>query len=487
MTSTLGPYEIRGRLGAGAMAVVWRAWDPKLEREVAIKEPVRSPAMSDSIAGELGERFVREGKTAARLSHPGIVTIYTADVFDGRPAIVMELLRGHSLAALIDKRSLPLDAALSILDQLLDALDYAHTMGVVHRDVKPDNVIVTDDGRVKLTDFGVAHASRVDSGPDSIIAGTPGYMAPEQINALPVDARADVFGLGALAYEMFTGHNPFGATDGLDTTSIMYRTTHGSPPPFDGSARVPQPLQSVVFRALAASPADRFASAGEMRLELRNAASGASAGTGSLAELVDGAGPGSMPGVSFTKSTLGKAIDKIPEKASGGWVVGAALAAAGGVLVMLALLSGSGTSGVGVLIIGGLAIGGVYWYATKHSNLTGAELPPEAVLMSAGLRGAASGLEVRLRGPQEDRVVQVSLPCIVGRSGDAQLVIGDDLASRQHALIERRGDDLMVSDLGSRNGTYLDGDPVAAPTPIRPGAIVTVGSTEIICVAEGTG
>jgi hypothetical protein len=469
------------------MAVVWRAWDPKLEREVAIKEPVRSPAMSDSIAGELGERFVREGKTAARLSHPGIVTIFAADVFDGRPAIVMELLRGHSLAALIDKHALPLDASLSILDQLLDALDYAHTMGVVHRDVKPDNVIVTDDGRVKLTDFGVAHVSRLDTGADEIIAGTPGYMAPEQINALPVDARADIFGMGAVAYEMLSGHNPFGATDGLDTNTIMYRTTHGEPARFDRGDRVPPALQGVILKALSADPAGRYSSAAEMRVELRNAASGAVGGTGSLAELVDEAGPGQMPGVSFTKTTLGKAIDHIPEKASTGWVLGAALAAAGGVLVMIALLSGSGTSGVGVLIVGGMAIGGVYWYTTKRSKQTAHELPPEAILMSAGLKSTSSDLEIKLRGPQEDRVAFVSLPCIVGRSGDAQLVVADDLVSRQHALIERRGRELLVTDLGSRNGTFLDGDPVAAaPLPIHPGSVVVVGSTELMFLGQGS-
>ncbi len=251
MTNTIGPYELRGRLGSGAMAVVWRGWDPMLEREVAIKEPVRNPDLSESAARELAERFVYEGRVAARLNHPGIVTVFAADAFDGRPAIVMEMLRGHTLSTLIDKGGIPLPAVLSILDQLLDALGYAHAMGVIHRDVKPDNVVVSDDGRVKLADFGVAHLSQLDVYGDKVIVGTPGYMSPEQIRAEPVDPRADIFSLGAVAYEMLTLHNPFGATDGLDKMSIMANTTNGAVADFPARSPVPHEIRAVVLRALA--------------------------------------------------------------------------------------------------------------------------------------------------------------------------------------------------------------------------------------------
>jgi tRNA A-37 threonylcarbamoyl transferase component Bud32 len=480
MSTSIGPYEIRGRLGAGAMAVVWRAWDPKLEREVAIKEPMRSPAMSDAMAGELGERFVREGKTAARLSHPGIVTIYAADVFDGRPAIVMELLRGHSLGALIDRAALPLDATMSILDQLLDALDYAHTMGVVHRDVKPDNVIVTDEGRVKLTDFGVAHVSRLDTGGEQIIAGTPGYMAPEQIRAEPVDARADVFGIGAIAYEMFAGRNPFGATDGLDSHTIMFRTTHGEPVAFSAADRVPAAFQSVVLKALQRDAMLRYSSAAEMRFDLRNAAQAAAVGdSGSLASLIEDAGPLRDTSVSFTNTTVGAIKERVPEKGSTGWVVGAALAATAGVLVMIALLSGSGTSSIGILILGGAGIGGFYWYNSSRNGQSADELPPEALAMSVGLRSQEYDAALTLRGPMEDRVANVKLPCTIGRSSDVELIVADDLVSRRHARIERRGEQLYAIDLGSSNGAYVDGVHVGSGTPIGVGSTIVVGSTEI--------
>ncbi|MEI7813917.1 MAG: FHA domain-containing serine/threonine-protein kinase [Coriobacteriia bacterium] len=480
MTAFLGPYEIRGRLGTGAMAVVWRAWDPKLEREVAIKEPVRSPTMSESMASELGERFVREGKTSAHLSHPGIVTIYAADVFDGRPAIVMELLRGHSLSALIDRGALPFDATISILDQLLDALDYAHGMGVVHRDVKPDNILVTDDGRLKLTDFGVAHVSRLDTGAEQIIAGTPGYMAPEQIRAEPVDARADVFGIGAIAYEMFAGRNPFGATDGLDSQTIMSRTLHGGPVAFSSVDSVPSAVEVVVLRALERDAALRYPSAAAMRIDLQTAAlSRGLGGTGSLADLIENAGPIRDTSVSFTTTTVDVIKDRVPEKGSAGWVVGAAAAAAAAVLILVAVMSGPGM-GIGILVLGGLGIAGFYWYTSKRSHETAHELPPEAIAMSAGLQSPSYDAALQLRGPREDRVTYVSLPCTMGRSSEAELIVADDLVSRRHARIERRGNELYVVDLGSSNGVFVNGVLVGSAMPAGVGSIIVVGSTEVI-------
>jgi eukaryotic-like serine/threonine-protein kinase len=146
MTDMLGPYELRGELGRGAMAIVWRGFDPKLEREVAIKEPVIPLTADEATRADLAERFVREGRAAAKLNHPGIVTIHAADVYDGRPAIVMELIEGETLSGVLARGALPAPAALSVLDQLLDAVSYAHEHGIVHRDIKPDNVFVTPTG-----------------------------------------------------------------------------------------------------------------------------------------------------------------------------------------------------------------------------------------------------------------------------------------------------------------------------------------------------
>jgi len=215
------------------MAVVWRAFDPNLEREVALKEPVIPHGTDSATAAELGVRFVREGKAAANLAHPGIVTICTTDIYDGRPAIAMELIEGETLADVLDRGPLESRTAVAIADQLLDAVGYAHSKGVVHRDVKPDNVFVSSEGRVKLTDFGIAHVgSSATLTRTGTVMGTPGYMAPEQVTGQTTDARTDLFAVGVILYEMLTGTNPFGATDGTPPTTGMDRIVHEEPVPF---------------------------------------------------------------------------------------------------------------------------------------------------------------------------------------------------------------------------------------------------------------
>ncbi|MEI7813975.1 MAG: protein kinase [Coriobacteriia bacterium] len=231
MGDSLGPYQIRGELGRGAMAVVWRAFDSRLEREVAVKEPVMPPGVDAALASELAARFVREGRAAAQLNHPGIVTIHDADVYDGRPAIIMELIEGQTLAEILRAGPLEPSGVIAIADQLLDATSYAHARGIFHRDIKPDNVFITHDGRVKLADFGIAHvgtsATLTQAG---TIMGTPGYMAPEQVTGGRIDARTDIFACGVVVYEMLTGSNPFVDSGDPRPTAVMYRIVHQDPP-----------------------------------------------------------------------------------------------------------------------------------------------------------------------------------------------------------------------------------------------------------------
>ena len=281
MTETfdrIGPYELRGELGRGAMARVWRAWDPNLQREVAIKEPLFDPRLSQSIIDEMGRRFVAEGRTAARLNHPGIVTIYAADVYDGRPAIVMELIEGETLAARLRRGRLSSAEALTVLDQLLDAVGYAHAHGVVHRDIKPDNVFVTASGRVKLADFGIAHSDGGVSTMGTVagaVLGTPGYMSPEQATGSPVDGRSDLFSVGVMGYEMLAGANPFGAGSGTDATTLIYRIVHEPAPelPAAASAGIPYDLRPAIMAALSKDPLDRPQTADDFRAMLRTTSS----------------------------------------------------------------------------------------------------------------------------------------------------------------------------------------------------------------------
>jgi len=296
----LGPYELRGELGRGAMARVWRAWDPNLQREVAIKEPLFDPRLSQSIIDEMGRRFVGEGRTAARLSHPGIVTIYAADVYDGRPAIVMELIEGETLAMRLRRGPLAPVETLSVLDQLLDAVGYAHARGVVHRDIKPDNIFIDNFGRVKLGDFGIA---RVDGSVATMgtvagaVLGTPGYMSPEQATGATVDARSDLFSVGVVGYEMLTGANPFGAGLGTDATTLIYRIVHEPAPdlPANASAGLPSDLRPAIMCALSKDPAGRPQSAEEFRAML----------VGQAAPRTSFGATGTMPVVSSTPGHTG--------------------------------------------------------------------------------------------------------------------------------------------------------------------------------------
>ena len=332
---TIGPYQIIGELGRGAMAVVWRGFDPKLEREVAIKEPVIAPGTNAATASELAARFVREGQAAARLSHPGIVTIYGADIYDGRPAIIMELIEGETLGAILERGALSQPQALAVLDQLLDAIGYAHARGIVHRDVKPDNVFVTLDGRVKLTDFGIAHlGSTATLTQAGTVMGTPGYMAPEQVTGQPVDARADIFAAAAIGYEMLTGTNPFGATDGLPSTTVMYRIVHEQTPVLQTA---PAHAGQAIMAALAKQPHQRFADAASFRAAL----SGTPVGPGGAAVAATVQFPGVVSTVNLAPTVV------VPQAASAksDWWPYALVGGVGVVLLGALLLSAGGSPG----------------------------------------------------------------------------------------------------------------------------------------------
>jgi serine/threonine-protein kinase len=259
-----GRYEILGQLGEGAMGVVYRARDPALGRVVALK--MLSTDLGED--AELVERFRREAQAIGDLKHPYIVTVYDRGEAEGHIFMVMEFLEGQDLRALIDRAGeIPLADRVRILAQIAEGLGYAHSRGVVHRDVKPANIMVTSSGQVKLLDFGLA---RMDAAKTltrrGVILGTPDYMSPEQAMGKPVDRRSDVFSAGAVFYELLTGRKPF---SGRTLQGVLLQIVSEDPDPIlTLSPEVPGRLARLTHRTLEKDPEERYASMDEVAAEL---------------------------------------------------------------------------------------------------------------------------------------------------------------------------------------------------------------------------
>ena len=270
---TLGRYEILGELGRGGCGIVYRALDPGIGRAVAIKTIL---ADANSPAGmALRERFRREARSAGNLSHPNIVTIHEFNDSGEIMFIAMELIQGQSLADRIAESSpLPLDLVLAVIGSAADALDYAHANGIVHRDVKPANFMLTATGQVKVTDFGIAKMLDDEIGLTNtgMVVGTVQYMSPEQIAAKPASARSDQFSLGVIAYEMLTGHKPF---QGTSWASVMNQIMSGEPPAVKQRRQdLGDEVTIVLRKVLAKDPETRYSSCREFADALAHAVTG---------------------------------------------------------------------------------------------------------------------------------------------------------------------------------------------------------------------
>ncbi|MDP9255327.1 MAG: Stk1 family PASTA domain-containing Ser/Thr kinase [Actinomycetota bacterium] len=258
-----GRYRVLGRLGVGGMATVYLAEDSSLGRKVALK------VMAERYAedGEFVERFRREAQAAARLNHPNIIAVYDRGEADGRPYIAMEYLQGRTLKQVIQAEGpLSPERAIAIAMQVLAGLRYAHEHGVVHRDVKPHNVLVGDDGRIKVTDFGIAHAGDPQMTEVGSIVGTAQYLSPEQARGRSVGPQTDIYSLGVVLYEMLAGRVPF---EGDSSVAIAMQHVSDQPPPLRSLAPdVPESLALVVAHAMLKDPAQRYGSADEFAADL---------------------------------------------------------------------------------------------------------------------------------------------------------------------------------------------------------------------------
>lgn len=259
---TVGRYEILEIIGAGAHSKVARAFDPLISRIVAIKLFPRELA-----TGEARNRFVREARVVGQISHPSIITVHDMGVDEESqtPYLVMEFIEGQPLDKILEKGSVPVPKACAWAAEVATALGVAHRKGVIHGDVKPANILITDNGRIKLTDFGMARLASGDL-KDTPLLGTPAYWCPEQIMGKPQDARSDIFSLGVVMYEMVTRLRPF---DAESLQGICARIMSSTPlPPSHANSSIPAALNELVASCLAKDPAQRCSSADHLAEKL---------------------------------------------------------------------------------------------------------------------------------------------------------------------------------------------------------------------------
>lgn len=262
-SSQIGRFAIRSLLGKGSMGVVYCAYDPQLDREVAIKTIHLPPGRNRSERNVLTHRLVKEARMAARLNHPGIVNVYDCGEHKGEPYLVLEKIAGEPLSDLIASQGLLApEVAMNIMGELLTAIAYAHEQGIIHRDLKPANIMVQPDGHVRIMDFGIAHAVVEPSGGAGSLAGTPRYMSPEQIQGQPIDVRSDVFSLGVIFYELLSGRRPFPQNDFAALKKAIVQDAY--PPLYATQPDLPASIYLLIDQALSKSKTDRFASARQM-------------------------------------------------------------------------------------------------------------------------------------------------------------------------------------------------------------------------------
>src|SRR5271167_3021770 len=270
----LGPYEIVSPLGAGGMGEVYRARDSRLRREVAIK--VLPQALS--VDADRMRRFEQEALATAALNHPNILAVFDIGTSEGSPYVVSEMLEGETLRERLRSGAIAVRKTLDYALQIAHGLAAAHEKGIIHRDLKPENLFLTKDGRVKILDFGLAKLTQPESSAHTslptathgteagVVLGTAGYMSPEQVRGIAVDARSDIFSFGAILYEMLSGKRAFHGETAADTMSAILRE---EPPELNETNRNVSPaLERMVQHCLEKNPAQRFHSAGDMAFDL---------------------------------------------------------------------------------------------------------------------------------------------------------------------------------------------------------------------------
>jgi serine/threonine-protein kinase len=263
----LGKYKITSILGKGAMGIVYRALDPDINREVAVKTIRFDLVSEEDDREEMMERFMREAQAAGKLTHPNIITIYDVGREKEMTYIVMQLIEGKSLQKLISSgEKISTQEVIRLMDHLCNALDYAHDNGIIHRDIKPANILLDKVGKPFIVDFGVARLETSTLTEAGTTLGTPSYMSPEQVMGKKVDRRSDIFSLGGILYELLTGKRAFQAQS---ITTVIYKIIHEEPVALTEVKKgLPIGFERIVCKALAKDPNNRYSSCGELAADL---------------------------------------------------------------------------------------------------------------------------------------------------------------------------------------------------------------------------
>jgi len=484
-----GRYELDGVVGRGGMAEVFRARDIRLDRIVAIKT-LRADLARDQI---FQARFRREAQSAASLNHPNIVAVYDTgeDMTTGVPVpyIVMEFVDGRTVRDLLQEghRLLP-DRSLEIIDGVLRALDYSHQAGIVHRDIKPGNVMVTRNGDVKVMDFGIARAmsdAQATMTQTAQVIGTAQYLSPEQARGERVDSRSDLYSAGCLLYELLTGRPPF---TGDSPVAIAYQHVRENPiPPSQVDPDVPAWADAIVLKAMAKSPADRYQTAADMRADLQRAASGLpvsavaptradpySPSTQRMgADTMMGSGRTSqIPPVQYDYSGTGYGRR---EGAGGGarrwlpWVIGLVLVLAVVGAVAYYLLAGGKT--YAVPLVNNESV------AQAESQVRAQHLVPAVIDQPSS--GVAKGLVIRSNPAEGDVVAANSVVTLYVSTGAAPVTVPNVEGKQENAaqsVLQNDGFQVVVrTDPTSTepSGTVVNQNPVGG-TNLAPGSKVTI-------------
>ena len=473
----IGKYEIIDIIGRGGMGVVYRARDPHLSRLVAIK--MLTVGLEKDSA--LRQRFFQEAKATANLRHPNIVTIYDLGEHEGNLYLVMEYIDGVSLdAAVHSARQLSIVERINIIIDVSRGLDYAHGQGVVHRDIKPGNIMVLKEGSAKIVDFGIARIGNENLTRTGQIVGSVNYMSPEQINGGSTDGRSDIFSTGAVLYQLLTGSAPF---ESPTLASTLLKAIHDAPRPFEHFLLSYSPeLEAVTSKALAKVPEQRYATAGDLAkalsdllhhgslpYEIRSAQVQEPPATTRDADPQ----PSCPPTGEFTKMFKGgiaaksespPAMPSLPLP-----VVGDYTEVLDDLVSSRILASDAAAGGVNHTP---RAVEANFTRVLASSTPTAEDkqlFPKVRLTVTASSDGLLVGRSVPL----------TSMPFRIGRNGD--MSIGDAHLSREHAVIEWDGKSFSITDLGSKNGTYINGRQVRTTSQTVPfGAVIRLGTATVL-------